>query len=240
VEALSEVSFEVGLGEFVVLVGPSGCGKSTLLRMIADLDLPTSGRVLVEGSEPREARRGRAFGIVFQDPVLLPWLSVLENVRLPERIAGTAGSGPERALGLLRLVGLEGFERANVWELSGGMRQRVAIARALVLRPRLLLLDEPFGALDEITRQRMNVELLRIWTESRTTALLVTHSIPEAAFLADRVMVMTPRPGRIAATIPIALPRPRDVELLKSPAFFVEVAEVTRQLFEKASGASEA
>ena len=231
--ALDNVSVDVRAGEFVALIGPSGCGKSTLLRLVAALIEPTSGRICVDNSTPEEARERRLFGMVFQDPVLLPWRNVLDNVRLPLDVVDRAARhDAEDPRELLELVGLSKFERARVWQLSGGMRQRVAIARALLLRPRILLLDEPFGALDEITRQQMNLELLRIWAERQTTALLVTHSVAEAVFLADRVIVMSPRPGRIAAEECIAFARPRAPELLQSPEFFARTAAVSARLLE--------
>ena len=221
----------------MALVGPSGCGKSTLLRLIADLEAATSGDVRVYGGPPEVARKRRLFGVVFQDPVLLPWLDVRGNVALPlEVISGGTDAPHADPRSLIELVGLARFEHARTWQLSGGMRQRAAIARALVLDPRLLLLDEPFGALDEITRQRMNLELLRIWQQTRTTALVVTHSISEAVFLADRVLVMTPAPGRIVAEERIALPRPRTIETLASPEFLGSVARVTRELFAAGGG----
>jgi NitT/TauT family transport system ATP-binding protein len=215
--------------EFVALVGPSGCGKSTLLRLVADLDFPTRGTITVGGEPPGAARRHRSFGVVFQDPVLLPWLDVLANVRLPLEVA-SGGDQTADPSALLELVGLARFAHARTWQLSGGMRQRAAIARALVLRPRILLLDEPFGALDEITRQRMNVELLRIWGERQTAALMVTHSIAEAVFLADRVLVMSPQPGRIVAEEDVRLARPRTFDTLSSPDFLASVSRVTKSL----------
>jgi len=217
----------------VALVGPSGCGKSTLLRLVADLDMPTAGEIRVRGETPSVARRRRLFGVVFQDPVLLPWLDVLGNVRLPLDVTHGAGADPRA---LIDLVGLAQFERAHTWQLSGGMKQRAAIARSLVLKPAVLLLDEPFGALDEMTRQRMNLELLRIWSETATTALVVTHSIAEAVFLADRVVIMSARPGRIVAEERVALPRPRTIDTLASPDYLACVGRVTRRLF--ATGAT--
>jgi NitT/TauT family transport system ATP-binding protein len=229
--ALDDVSLDVYPGEFVALIGPSGCGKSTLLRLIAGLTEPTAGQVCVDGRTPADAQRQRLFGMVFQDPVLLPWRNVLDNVRLPldvvERAARRQAEDPHA---LLDLVGLGKFERAHIWELSGGMRQRVAIARALLLRPRILLLDEPFGALDEITRQQMNVELLRIWAERHTTAVLVTHSVAEAVFLADRVVVLSPRPGRIASEQSVPFARPRTPDLLRTAAFFEQTATISAAL----------
>ena len=213
----------------VALVGPSGCGKSTLLRLVADLDTPSAGEIRVRGETPSVARRRRLFGVVFQDPVLLPWLDVLGNVRLPLDVTQGAGADPRA---LIDLVGLAQFERAHTWQLSGGMKQRAAIARSLVLKPAVLLLDEPFGALDEMTRQRMNLELLRIWSETATTALVVTHSIAEAVFLADRVVIMSARPGRIVAEENVALPRPRTIDTLASPDYLACVGRVTRRLFE--------
>src|SRR5579864_511445 len=210
VVALEDISLEIKAGEFVAIIGPSGCGKSTLLRMIAGLMQPTTGRVCVSGVTAEQARQQRLFGMVFQDPVLLPWRNVLDNVRLPldvvDRAARRDAEDPHE---LIQLVRLEQFERAHIWQLSGGMRQRVAIARALLLRPRILLLDEPFGALDEITRQQMNLDLLRIWAARQTTALLVTHSVSEAVFLSDRVVVLSSRPGRVAAQHCVAFERPR-------------------------------
>jgi len=223
------VSLTVRDHEFVALVGPSGCGKSTLLRLVADLDVPTTGTIEVAGEPPASARRHRSFGVVFQDPVLLPWLDVLANVRLPLEVVAGVGESAD-PLALLELVGLQRFAHARTWQLSGGMRQRAAIARALILRPRILLLDEPFGALDEITRQRMNVELLRIWSERRTAALMVTHSIAEAVFLADRVLVMSPQPGRIVAEERVPLSRPRTFDTLSSPDFLACVSRVTKSL----------
>ncbi len=181
------------------------------------------------------ARRRRLLGFVFQDPVLLPWLDVLGNVRLPLEVARDRGGAHDDPGDLLRLVGLSGFEHARSWQLSGGMKQRAAIARALVLRPKVLLLDEPFGALDEITRQRMNLELLRIWMDTDTTALVVTHSISEAVFLADRVVVMSSRPGRIVAEERVTIRRPRTLDTLASPEFLSSVATVTKLMFSAAA-----
>ena len=233
VTALEDVSLSIARGSFTAIIGPSGCGKSTLLRLIADILAPSSGRITIGGSPPADARRDHAIGFVFQQPTLLPWRTIRQNVALPLDVVGRSSHRrsdrtPDE---LLELVGLGTFARALPAELSGGMQQRAAIARALVLQPDVLLLDEPFGALDEITRQRMNLELLRIWTESRTTALLVTHSIAEAVFMSDTVVVMSPRPGRITARIAIPLPRPRTLAMMRDPAFTEAVNQVREALF---------
>jgi NitT/TauT family transport system ATP-binding protein len=231
--ALSDISLDIADGEFVALVGPSGCGKSTLLRLMAGLLTPTSGALRVFGGPPDKAIEQRAVGFVFQNPVLMPWRSVSANVRLPLEVAGNAdANGQRRVRELIDLVGLQGFEDARPSQLSGGMRQRAALARALITQPRLLLLDEPFGALDEITRQRMNLELLRIWREVGVTSVLVTHSVPEAVFLAHRVIVLSPRPGTIASILEVGLDEfPRDVDLLREPAFFARCAAVSDALY---------
>jgi NitT/TauT family transport system ATP-binding protein len=233
VTALEKVSVAIPAGGFVTLLGPSGCGKSTLLRLVADLVPATEGQVTVLGGTPATARATRQLGFVFQDPTLLPWRSALENVRLPfevgPRHAGAAGRRtPEE---LLRLVGLGGREAALPHELSGGMRQRVAIARALVTEPRLLLMDEPFGALDEITRDSLNEELLRIWQETATTILFVTHSIPEAVFLSQQVLVLATNPGRVRELVDCALPYPRPLRIRETTEF-VRIAAHLRALLE--------
>jgi NitT/TauT family transport system ATP-binding protein len=232
VRAVDHVDCSISKGEFVALIGPSGCGKSTVLRMLGDLEHPSTGSVTIAGSPPADLRRRRRIGMVFQDANLLPWRTVRENIALPLEVAGrAAGPAARNVDDLLDLVGLTDFPDALPWQLSGGMRQRVAIARALVLNPEVLLLDEPFGALDEITRNRLNIDLLKIWTEVGITAVLVTHSLAEAVMMSDRIFVMSPRPARITATIPVDLPRPRDAATQRSQRFFDIVAETGEALY---------
>ena len=230
VEALREVSLEIHEHEFVTLIGPSGCGKSTLLRIVGGLIAPTAGRLEIRGHSPQEAQRSKDIGFVFQQPALLPWRTVIDNIELPLTL--NPGAGTDRLCSteeILALVGLVAFAGAHPYQLSGGMQQRVAIARALIFDPALLLMDEPFGALDEITRDGMRYELLRIWSRSRKTVLFVTHSIPEAIVLSDRVVVLSPRPGEVREVIEIALPRPRDEEIESTPEF-LHYAERLRRL----------
>ena len=234
VTALRNVSVDIAEGEFMSLLGPSGCGKSTFLRVVADLIAPTSGAVQVLGVTPDTARLRRDIGFVFQDAALLPWRSALQNVELPLEVAKsrTQSSKAARATPreLLELVGLKGSENAYPHELSGGMRQRVSIARALVTDPRILLMDEPFGALDEITRDRLNEELLRVWRELGMTVLFVTHSIYEAAFLAQRVLMLAANPGRVQEIVPVALPADRTLAIRETPEFVRLTARLRRVL----------
>ena len=229
--ALDGIHLDIRRGEFVSLIGPSGCGKSTLLRLVGDLTAPTTGTVTVNGKTSHEARLGREYGIVFQAPVLFEWRSVEDNVKLPLELTGAnRGERDTRAHEMLELVELGDFTRHYPYQLSGGMQQRVAIARALALQPDLLLMDEPFGALDEMTRERMNSEVLRIWAQTGTTIVFVTHSIPEAVFLSTRVAVMSARPGRISHLVDIDLPQPRNDLTREEPRYFELVTEVREAL----------
>ena len=232
-EALRAVSLTVDAGEFVSVIGPSGCGKSSLLRIVGDLVEPSAGVVRVKGKSARQARLDRDYGIVFQTPVLYDWRTVLENVQLPLELAGRPRVEREqRPRALLRLVGLDEFAAHYPWQLSGGMQQRVSIARALALNPSILLMDEPFGALDEMTRERLNQELLQVCTETAATVLFVTHSIAEAVFLSTRIVVMSPRPGSIDRIVAVDLPRPRADKTRAEPRFFELVTTVRQCLRE--------
>lgn len=224
--ALKEINLSIQPGEFVSLIGPSGCGKSTLLRLIGDLIPPTSGQVLVNSKPAHQARLDQDYGIVFQSPVLYEWRNVIKNVQLPLELRGVSKAEQEsRAREMLALVELTGFEKHYPWQLSGGMQQRASIARALVTKPPLLLMDEPFGALDEMTRERMNMELHNIWERTQATIVFVTHSIAEAIFLSNRVVVMSARPGRIIRVIDIDLPKSRSSKIREQTRFFELVNE---------------
>lgn len=225
VEAIRQIDLTIPAGEFLAIVGPSGCGKSTLLHLVAGLELPSSGSILIGGAAPAELVRRHRLGIAFQDSALLPWLSVRANLALPFKLAGESVS-EEKIDSLIELVGLRGFERVRPSQLSGGMRQRVAIARSLCLEPDLLLLDEPFGALDAVTRRRLNVELERIWRNRPITTLLVTHSVEEAIFLSDRTIVME-KPGAIAQVVQVPFSRPRTPELLRQGEFHRLADQIT-------------
>ncbi|MFT3674105.1 ABC transporter ATP-binding protein [Aestuariivirga sp.] len=218
VYALSKVNLTVEDGDFVSFIGPSGCGKTTLLRVIADLEQATSGSITVNGLSPQQARLARAYGYVFQAPGLFPWRTVEKNVALPLEIMGL-GDAAERVKRNLDLVNLGGFEKKFPWQLSGGMQQRVSIARALAFDPKLLLMDEPFGALDEIVRDKLNQQLLDLWARTQKTVVFVTHSIPEAVFLSTKIVVMSPRPGRIIDVIETKLPRERTLDFREAPEF---------------------
>ena len=236
--ALRDISFEVERGEFISLIGPSGCGKSTLLRIVGDIIEPSTGAVTVNGKPARRARLDRDYGIVFQSPVLYDWRTVTRNISLPlEMLGWDRGRRAKRVKEMLQLVELEGFENHHPWQLSGGMQQRVSLARAFSFSPALLLMDEPFGALDEMTRERLNMELLQIWSEIGSTVIFVTHSIQEAVFLSTRVAVMSARPGRIAGIVPVDLPQPRTAATREEPRFFELVTQVREQLH--AAGADE-
>jgi NitT/TauT family transport system ATP-binding protein len=229
--ALLDIDLTIRSGEFISLIGPSGCGKSTLLRLIGDLTSPTSGTVTVNGRSARQARLGREYGMVFQAPVLMDWRTVQKNVELPLEVMGyDRAQRQARSQAMLELVELGEFGKTHPWQLSGGMQQRVAIARALAFDPKLLLMDEPFGALDEMTRERMNLELMRIWRQTGTTIIFVTHSIPEAVFLSTRVVVMSARPGQISRIVDIDLPQPRTVETREQERYFEHVTTVREAL----------
>ena len=220
VHALSGIDLTIGKGEFVSLIGPSGCGKTTLLRVIADLEQPTAGAIQVNGVSPHRARQSRAYGYVFQAPALYPWRTIARNVALPLEIMGLSrAERTERVARNLDLVNLAGFERKFPWQLSGGMQQRASIARALAVEPDLLLMDEPFGALDEIVRDHLNEQLLHLWAKTDKTVVFVTHSIPEAVFLSTRIVVMSPRPGRVYDVIECDLPAERTLDTRETPEF---------------------
>ena len=230
VPSLRPIDITIADGEFLVVVGPSGCGKTTLLKMIAGLLPPSSGEIRIEGHAITGPHGG--VGIVFQSAMLLPWRNVIRNVMMPVEVKNLPREAyGRRARALIKMVGLDGFEDKYPWQLSGGMQQRAAICRALVHDPKIVLMDEPFGALDAMTRERMNVELQRIQSETRKTVLLITHSIPEAVFLADRVLVMTERPGAIAAVYAVPLPRPRAIDVLANPVF-IELTQTIRRHFD--------
>jgi NitT/TauT family transport system ATP-binding protein len=231
VTAVQDIELHIEPGEFVSLIGPSGCGKSTLLRVIGDLTPPTAGTVLVNGKPAPRARADHDYGMVFQDSVLFDWRTVRKNVGLPlEMLDWDRSRRKERVDEMLQLVELQGFGDHYPWQLSGGMQMRVAIARALTFEPSLLLMDEPFGALDEMTRERLNIELLEIWRRTQSTVVFVTHSISEATFLSTRVVVMSARPGRIAGTVDVDLPQPRSADTREDPRFFELVTEVRELL----------
>jgi NitT/TauT family transport system ATP-binding protein len=231
VVALEGIDLTIEQGAFTALIGPSGCGKTTLLRLIADLERPSAGELRVNGMTPEEARRRRAYGYVFQAPALFPWRTVIDNVALPLEIMGVpAAERRARAERQLTLVGLQAFARKYPWQLSGGMQQRVSIARALALEPRLLLMDEPFGALDEITRDGLNLHLYHLWRQTGMTVVFVTHSIAEAVFLATDIVVMSARPGRIVARLPNTLPARRTLEIRETEAFLAVAQQVREAL----------
>jgi NitT/TauT family transport system ATP-binding protein len=227
VYALQDIDLRVSDGDFVSFIGPSGCGKTTLMRVIADLEQATSGKISVNGMSPRQARMARAYGYVFQAPALYPWRTVEQNVGLPLEIMGTADAAG-RVRRNLDLVNLAGFEKKFPWQLSGGMQQRVSIARALAVEPKLLLMDEPFGALDEIVRDKLNQQLLELWATTKKTVVFVTHSIPEAVFLSSKIIVMSPRPGRIIDVIETNLPRDRNLDIRETPEF-LKIAHRVRE-----------
>ena len=233
VQALKDVNLAIEAGEFVSFIGPSGCGKTTFLRVVADLETPTGGQVTVTGLTPEQARQKRAYGYVFQQPGLLPWRTVEGNIRLPLALMGQSkeASAP-RIAEVLKMVELDGFGSKYPWQLSGGMQQRVSIARALAFDAELLLMDEPFGALDEIVRDRLNEQLLELWKATKKTVLFVTHSIPEAVYLSTKIVVMSPRPGRVSKVIDNPLPEDRPLDVRETAAFLDVASEVRAALRE--------